>query len=165
MTKGMLYYYFPSKHDLLYFCQDSSCDRLLQEAGHIWRLDLRADGKLYRLIVAQVLCMLDELYGAAAHLEISALPPARRDRIVAKRDRYERVTRELIEEGIHSKVFSPCDPKLIAFAILGAVNWTAKWYQPSGPFPPEGIAHGFARLLVRGLLAPGVKPRFEEIPA
>jgi AcrR family transcriptional regulator len=27
MHKGNLYYYFPSKHDLLYFCQEQALDR------------------------------------------------------------------------------------------------------------------------------------------
>jgi AcrR family transcriptional regulator len=151
MTKGMLYHYFPSKQDILYFCQEASCDRLLEEAGRIDRLAFRADEKLVRVIEAQVHCMLDELYGSAAHLEVAALPAKKRERILAKRDRYERFIRSLVAGAIRSKVFFPCDPKLAAFAILGAINWTARWYRPEGSATPDQIAQTFARILVRGL--------------
>jgi AcrR family transcriptional regulator len=33
MANGNLYYYFPSKQDLLFFCQDESLGRLIDEAS------------------------------------------------------------------------------------------------------------------------------------
>ena len=152
MTKGNLYYYFKDKREILYFCQDHSADRMIEEAERIGRLRVPADEKLRRLIGAQLRCMLDELDGAAAHLEVSALPPARLDRILAKRDRYERAMRGIVEAGVRSRVFTPCDAKLAALAILGAVNWTAKWYRPDGPLTVEQISAEFGRILVQGLL-------------
>jgi hypothetical protein len=37
--------------------------------------------------------------------------------------------------------------------ILGALNWTVKWYQPGGRRSADSIGEEFADLLVRGLLA------------
>ena len=36
-------------------------------------------------------------------------------------------------------------------ALLGALNWTAKWYDPEGETPSAGVADAFADYLVRGL--------------
>ena len=52
------------------------------------------------MAAAHVLCLLDEVEGSAAHLEVDALPPRLRAPIVAKRDRYERGVRALVADGI-----------------------------------------------------------------
>jgi hypothetical protein len=51
-----------------------------------------------------------------------------------------------------SGVFRAGDPKLITFAILGAVNWTPTWVDPSGPADSDQISRSFADFLVGGLL-------------
>ncbi|MBI3099005.1 MAG: TetR/AcrR family transcriptional regulator [Planctomycetes bacterium] len=151
MAPGNLYYYFRDKHDLLAFCQEEACGRLLAEAARARRTPGGPARQLRALIAAHLRCILDELPGAGAHLEVHALRPAPRRRILAQRDRYERVLRTLIARGVRSRAFAPCDPKLAALAILGAVNGTAQWYRPDGPFPPGRIAEEFADYLVRGL--------------
>ncbi len=152
MTKGNLYYYFKNKQEILYFCQDHSLDRMLGEAARIERMRARADEKLAMLIDAQLRCMLDELDGAAAHLEVSALPAAKLRRIVMKRDRYEAALRRVIESGVRTRVFAPCDPKLAALAVLGAINWAAKWYRPDGPATVDQISEAFCAILITGLI-------------
>jgi hypothetical protein len=37
-----------------------------------------------------------------------------------------------------------CDPKLVTRAILGAIDWTARWYRPDGPQPVRLVAGGLA---------------------
>jgi AcrR family transcriptional regulator len=151
MTPGNLYYYFRNKQELLYFCQDYSLEVLLREARSVVRLRVPAEEKVRRLVRAQVLCMLDELSGSAGHIEFHAMPKGRLRRIIGRRDAYERMVREVVEEGVRSGRFAPCDPKLVTLAILGAVNWTARWYRVGGEQPPEAIAGAFADYLVRGL--------------
>jgi hypothetical protein len=53
-------------------------------------------------------------------------------------------------------VFLPSDPKLLSFAILGAVNWIPRWFNPSGPASSQEIGERFADYLIGGLrTAPG----------
>ena len=42
--------------------------------------------------------------------------------------------------------FAPDDPKLTSFAILGAVNWIPRWFDPKGPASSQEIADRFADL-------------------
>jgi len=146
---GALYYYFKSKEEILYFVQDWSLDRMLEAARQVVRGP--APVRLRTLIVAQMRCMLDELGGSAAHMEFTALPPAMLAKIVAKRDRYERTMRRVVEDGMRTGAFRRGDAKLATLAILGAINWSIRWYRPGGDRTVDEIANAFADLLVRGL--------------
>lgn len=152
MTPGNLYYYFRGKHSLLEFCQNHSLDVLLGEARKVLRGRGTSAARVKSLLEAQLRCMLDDLHGAAAHIEFHALPRRALARIIAKRDRYERLLRGLIARGVRSGEFAACDPKLVTLAMLGAVNWTVRWYRPGGPQTPEAIARAFVEYLVRGLI-------------
>jgi AcrR family transcriptional regulator len=152
LTPGALYHYFDSKSDLLYFCQEYSADRMIERARRVLRHNASWQLKLRAIITEQMLCMLDELNGSAAHLEVHALARAQREKIVQKRDAYEAILRGVIERGVRAREFAPCDVKMTAFAMLGAINWTARWYRPGGEQAAPDIAGKFGRYLVRGLL-------------
>ena len=63
----------------------------------------------------------------------------------------DRRLRVFIQEGIADGSIAPCDAKIAAFAIAGAVNWICQWYEPEGSLSAEEIATQFARTLTRGL--------------
>ena len=44
------------------------------------------------------------------------------------------------------------DPKLTAFAILGALNWMARWYKAGGGASSDDVGEAFADVFLRGLL-------------
>ncbi|HMJ82684.1 MAG TPA: TetR/AcrR family transcriptional regulator [Vicinamibacterales bacterium] len=152
LSPGNLYHYFRGKEELLFFCQDRSLDRLLdalaaaRTAGPKDRRPLAV--RLRELAIAHVLCLIDGLEGSAAHLEVDALPPPLRERIVAKRDRYERGVRALVaaESG------RGAEAAVATRAFLGALNWTAHWFRPDGAQPPQRVAELVADYAVAGLI-------------
>ncbi len=85
-------------------------------------------------------------------------PTAARDerlpiRSTAARDRYEQALRDIVRRGIAAGEFRPVDAKLAVFAILGAINWIARWFSARGSVRPPELGAQFADHLVRGLLA------------
>src|SRR4029078_1254177 len=86
------------------------------------------DEQLRRLIVAFVHTILDELHGTALFLELEALSPAHLKAVIARRDTFEHGVRQVREEGMRSGAFTPGNPKLLAFALFGAVNWIPRWF-------------------------------------
>ncbi len=153
LSPANLYNYFHGKDELLFFCQDNSLDRMISALDKARRMRGSAAEKLRVVILAHVRCMLDEVEGSAAHLLTTVLPPRMRGRLVAKRDRYEEGVRQLINSGIRSGEFVRCDPAFAARAILGALNWSVRWFSPNGALSAGEIADRFADYLIRGLLA------------
>jgi TetR/AcrR family transcriptional regulator len=152
MTKGNLYYYFENKEEILYACHDYSLDVLLTLMDEVRGDPSPADEKLRRLILAFIHTMLDELQGTALTLDLQALSPPLLKRIIAKRDRFDRGLREIIQQGMNEGLFRGGDPKMIGFAMMGAVNWITKWFDPEGPMSSEQIGQRFADYLVGGLM-------------
>jgi AcrR family transcriptional regulator len=151
LSLGNLYHYFRGKDELLFFCQDRAVDRLL-DALAAARKDRRPlTDRLRDMAAAHVLCLVDEVEGSAAHLEVNALPPRLRARIVAKRDTYEQGVRALVAAGVRARTLHAADASIATRAFLGALNWTAHWFRPEGSQSPQRIAELVADYAVSGL--------------
>ena len=152
MTKGNLYYYFKNKEDILFACHDYSLDLLLALMADVQAEPSPPEAKLRRLVLAFVHLILDELHATALTLDPEALSPPLLKKIIAKRDQFDHGIRDIIQDGIDQGVFTPGDPKLIEFAMMGAINWIPKWFNPEGPQTSDTIGEAFTDYLVGGLL-------------
>lgn len=151
VTKAALYYHVKSKEQILFLCHQLALDIAMEGFRRAKALPLPPDEQLRIALTHYIEAMADQLKGTVVLLEQGALSPRLHARIVAKRDEYERTLRGVIAEGIEAGAFMPCDPKIVGFALLGAVHWIPKWYSPTGSRSAGEIAAQFADYLVRGL--------------
>jgi AcrR family transcriptional regulator len=151
LSAANLYHYFNGKNDLLFYCQDRALDRMLAAIASARRETRAAAARLRIVFTAHLQTLLDEIEGATAHLQVDSLPPALRNAIVRKRDRYERALRRIIAEGTASGELADMDPAVVARAMLGAMNWTVTWFRPEGPGSAAAVGDVISRYLVRGV--------------
>ena len=150
IRKTALYHYFPDKEAILYECHRESLaelDRILTGARS---LDT-APERLAHVIREHVRVMTDTLEASPLAFEVTALAPERQREVIAARDRYERALRRMIQDGIAAGDFRPTNPKTAVFAILGAINWIARWYRPEGALRADELGREFAEHLLGGL--------------
>jgi AcrR family transcriptional regulator len=153
MTKGSLYYYFKNKEEILYVCHDYTLDLLLVRLKEIQASSKSPADKLRTVVITFVDLITEEMHGTAAvTLELEVLSAPLRRKLIAKRNRFDHAVRRIIREGIDQGVFRPVDPKFTTFAIMGAVNWIPRWFDPQGRSDPADIGAAFAEYLVDGLM-------------
>jgi AcrR family transcriptional regulator len=151
VRKTALYHYFPDKEAILYECHRESLAevrRLMTTAGK--SADSAAD-HLALVIREHVRVMIETLEGSPLAFEVTALSPARQAEVIQARDKYERGLRKIIDGGVKNGEFRPVDSKIAVFAILGAINWIARWYRPEGAVQAPELGEQFADYLVGGL--------------
>ncbi len=158
VRKSALYHYFPDKESILYECHRESLgelERIVTEA----RTLAAPRERLRHVIREHVRVMTNTLEGSPLAFEVTALSPKRREQVIASRDQYEREVRRIVEQGIRDGEFRRVDAKVAAFAMLGAINWIARWYRPEGTLQADTLGAQFADHLLDGLGATGIAGR------
>jgi TetR/AcrR family transcriptional regulator len=151
VRKTALYHYFPDKEAILFECHRESLAeirRILKQARKRFE---HASERLAFVIREHVRVMTETLEGSPLAFEVSALSGKRQRAVIAARDEYEKALRDFIVDGIREGDFREVDPKTAVFAILGAINWIARWYRPEGPIHAPELGAQFAEHLVGGL--------------
>ena len=162
ITKSSVYHHFPSKQALLAEIIELTIGRVLPQVQEVAESAGPASERLHRALVLHTTAALRDGDSVACFTEEGRyLSPEFMTAHVAKRDRYERFFRRILEDGITRGEFLPQDPRLSAMALLGMCNAAVRWYRPDGDHSPEAIAAHFADLAVRGVSVLGAT-RFQR---
>ena len=153
LQKASLYHHVSSKQEILLAILDRALDMLIEYIEHVTVLDLPADEKLHKAMDAYLQAMLDHHdLAAVLLLEHRSLEPQYHLRHIPRRDRFERLWRDMIQEGIDQHIFFTPDPALASRYLLGVMNWTITWYRPDGILTPSELSEQFTDLFLCGLL-------------
>ncbi len=153
LQKASLYHHFPSKQEILLAILDFALDVIIERLEKVNSSSLPPEQKL-RLAMVTYLKALAEYQdlGVVLLLEHRSLDEDTRLRHIPRRDRFEQLWRDLVQEGKDAGIFQCEQPSLAGRALLGVMNWTVTWYKKEGPLPVEVIAEQFSLLFLRGLL-------------
>lgn len=164
-TKGLIYYRYRSKTDLFFAVHR----RAMELSGAAIRPPFAAPDppalRLRRMAEAHTRLIMDHLpymRVAAQSLEMHLLErtsASERDElreVSALREANEALYIRVLEDGVAAGAFRPLDPRLLAKPLLGALNWTSRWYQPrpgETPAARDRIAAELAEFVVAGVAA------------
>lgn len=153
LKKASLYHHISNKQEILADLLDLALELLIKRMNEVLAQPLPPESKL-RLAMASYLQTLADNHALASVLllEHRSLEPELHARHIPRRDRFEGLWRDLIQEGITIGVFNYMDPRFAARALLGVMNWTITWYDPHGILSPNEIANHYADLFLYGLL-------------
>ncbi len=156
IRKASLYYFFPSKQDLVMEVLRPvleepyrDLERILASgAGFMERFSTGAAalGDLFEREPERMEILvrgrLDRHLAAAHNEEIRRWKAA-----------YTDLWRGLIAEGVRTGLLRQCDDKIAAFALIGSLNWMYAWFTPSRPLTGAEVARRIGDHFLRGLLA------------
>jgi TetR/AcrR family transcriptional regulator len=151
VRKTALYHYFPDKQTILHECHREASAELARIVREAKALDTARE-QLMHIIREHVRVMTETLEGSPLAFEVTAFSPERQRELMAARDAYEQAVRRIIERGVRQREFRKVDAKVAVFAILGAINWIARWYRPEGALHASELGEQYAELLVRGMV-------------
>ncbi len=153
LQKASLYYHFDSKQEILIALLDHALDLINTRLELVLAQSLSPEEKLRQAMVSYFQTIAEnQSLAAVLLLEIRSLDPVLKARHATRREKFDRLWRDLISEGKQAGQFNNVDPALTGRALLGVMNWSVTWYRSDGPRSSTEIANMFADLLLNGLL-------------
>jgi TetR/AcrR family transcriptional regulator, cholesterol catabolism regulator len=150
MHSGSPFYHFKTKQDILLAVMEQGLAEGLRRLEDAIIQPGTAAQRLHRMIRAQISTILEDGNDFIPVLlyDWRSLTEVNRRRIIALNDRYDALWQAVIDE-LKREGHVPGDAQLVRLLVLGAVNWTGRWYRAGGRLSLDEIADGAARLFLR----------------
>ena len=155
ITKPVIYHHLGNKDRVLFECLAMGL-RELQDAAAMADHD-KGDGlerlRLFLRRYAEVI--MGEFGRCVIRTGEELLSPATREELREMKREIDAALRRMITEAVADGSARAGDERVAAFAIAGALNWTARWFDPEGPESASDMADALVATLIAGLAGPG----------
>ena len=152
VTNGTFYHHFPSKEVLLRrICEHALADLHARVAAAIDGVEDH-EARLRALVASHLRAIVD---AQAAHMtmltEFRALQGEHRRTVLATRDAYEAMVREVVADAQRDGFLGDgIAGTTLTRLLLNLLNWTIFWYRPDGDLSPEQLADQMVHVFLRG---------------
>lgn len=152
VTKPTIYYYVESKEQLLFECFQAGLEGIREGLRRVQESPLPARQRLNEVVRHYVRAITSEFGWCLVRAENQDLGPVLSEHIRQLKAEIDRGIRGLLDAGIADGSVAPCDTRMTAFAMAGALNWIAHWYREGQALDVEQLAEAFITVFERGLL-------------
>lgn len=151
VSKPTVYYYVKNKDEILFECVRIGLEMLEQASNEA--IQKGGDSKENLIAVMRKYAEIVTMDFGMCLIRVGEdpLPLESRRKLRRLKSSIDLKFRSLIQQGIADGTLMPCDPKIAAFTIAGALSWIARWYDPKGPLIVEDITSQCVDLLMNGL--------------
>jgi AcrR family transcriptional regulator len=151
VTKPTIYYYVTSKEQLLFECFVAGVEQIRAAFREARQLAVPARQRLNAVLRHYGEAVASEFGWCMVRAEDQDLSPGMSRHIKALKSEIDHGIRRLIREGVQDGSIQPCDPKMAAFALAGALNWIAHWYREDRSLTGAQIAEAFVTIFEAGM--------------
>jgi AcrR family transcriptional regulator len=158
-----VYYYFPSKQDLLVAIMTRTMAELLAAARKAVARASDPVSALTYVAEAHVAVHADSTKAAfVTDSELRSLEPENLRAIIALRDEYQQIFADVLAAGARESLFEIDDLRPTVLAVLSMLNGVATWYRPDGDLTVEQIVQHHMALVLRGIGSPATRREWES---
>ena len=155
ILKGSIYYYFNSKNEIFREVLIKGISPVLKNAEFIMAKDLSPAEKLRELLRSHIDYIMHDNYSLILYFqEKEKISVQETKKYLESRNKYEKIFKDLLAQGIKQGVFPKVDITLTVYAILGMCNWIVQWYNPKGSRSPKDITEHMVFLICDLMLNP-----------
>ena len=149
---GSLYNHYASKEELLFQIAEGVMQDLLAAGREAVAAAEEPRNQLRALVRAHVLYHAEQRFRAkVADDQLNALGPERRATVVAVRDGYEQLWREVIDAGRAASGWVVPDTPVVTFAITTMCTAVDVWYRENGRLTSSEIADVYEEFVLGAL--------------
>jgi AcrR family transcriptional regulator len=158
VTKPTVYYYVESKEQLLFECFRAGLEPIrialqaAEKSGDSGRERLR------RVVADYARAIASEYGWCMVRVEHQDLGPELSAQVRSLKSEIDQGIRRLLRRGIVDGSIEPCDERIAAFAIAGALNWIAHWYREGQSMSADEVADEYVAFLENALKPRGATP-------
>jgi TetR/AcrR family transcriptional regulator, cholesterol catabolism regulator len=171
--RASVYYHFKGKHELFHAVIIDAVQHLVDAAERIAAADLTAAAQVQALVAELMRAYTDHYPYLYVYVQedmtklVQDDPSARTLRRLARR--FTGAVEAMMAAGIASGEFKPgLDPALATNAVLGALNWSHRWFRPGRGAAPDDVAAVFVEIFLHGLVCrvpqPCIRPAHAQLP-
>lgn len=155
VSKSTIYRYFGEKEEILFEIHLRTHESMLEDLQKIAENGDSCENRLRQAIANHVrVASRVRSPTTGAILQEYALKNRHLRVLIRLRDRYDKMLRDIIEEGIEKGVLVKVDPKIMSFIMIGAANYTQHWYSSKGSLSNEEVVEIITDSLMRAVLSP-----------
>ena len=152
VTKPTLYYYVKNKDEILLQCVSKGLTMMLEGIDASRAAGGKAIDQLMTCMQVYARIVTMDFGMCLIRVGDEQVPPESRKELRRLKSAIDQEFRRLVAEGVAEGSLQPCDPKMTAFVIAGALSWIGRWYQPGGEYTPEQVAQQCIATLCEGVL-------------
>ena len=153
MSISNIYHYFGNKEGLWLAILENSSGGILEQLRKITELDIDPVARLKLLVETHI--KRSEFHRKEARIffidEEHLTPEGNKINQKIQREILETYIKEL--SNLEKLGYVKCRSiKILAFNILGAINWHLRWYRPGGPMSLEEVSQEVSSFVLHGTL-------------
>ncbi len=153
ITKAALYYHFPNKNSLYERIVLQGLRLLVEEVTQATEKAGTAREKVhaFMLTTAENYVRDPDQWTAGSNafwVDEDSVP---RQAAIELRDRYEKLLRACIAQGVESGEFKEVDPAIAGRLLLSVINGLARWFRPGGRLTVAQVIDQYLDIILGGL--------------